>query len=70
MQELYILKIKGKARIPDYIQIRDSSFTLKAYFRVDRPDKGLLKCGLEDQREKIIELIESLPFGKMQKLEL
>jgi len=70
MQELYILKIKGKARIPDYIQIRDSSFTLKAYFRVDRPDKGLLKCGLEDQREKIIKLIESLPFGKMQKLEL
>jgi len=52
MQELYILKIKGKARIPDYIQIRDSSFTLKAYFRVDRPDKGLLKCGLENQREK------------------
>lgn len=70
MQEMYILKIKGKAKIPDYVQIRDDSFTLKAYFRVDRPDKGLIKCGLDHQKERIVEIIQSLPFGKMQKLEL
>ena len=48
---MYILKIKGKAKIPDYIQIRDDDFTLKAYFRVDRPEKSLEKIGLGDRRE-------------------
>ena len=42
---MHILKIKGKAKIPDYIQIRDDDFTLKAYFRVDRPEKSLEKIG-------------------------
>ncbi len=67
---LYILKIKGTAKIPDYAQIRDSKFTLMAYFRVDRPEKALKKCGLEAQEEKIKEIIYNLPFGKMQKMEL
>ena len=48
---MYILKIKGKAKIPDYIQIRDNDFTLKAYFRVDRPEKSLEKIGLGDRKE-------------------
>jgi hypothetical protein len=40
---MYILKIKGKAKIPDYVQLRDDKFTLLAYFRVDRPRKGIGK---------------------------
>ncbi|MFN5795609.1 MAG: fructose-6-phosphate aldolase [Bacteroidota bacterium] len=47
---MYILKVKGKAKIPDYIQIRDENFTLKAYFRVDRPEKSLSKFGFDDQK--------------------
>ena len=32
---MYIIKIKGKVKIPDYVQIRDDKFTLLAYFRAD-----------------------------------
>jgi hypothetical protein len=42
---LYIIKIKGKAKIPDYLQVRDDNFTLIAYTRTDRPEKALEKCG-------------------------
>jgi hypothetical protein len=67
---MYILKIKGKAKIPDYIQLRDDNFTLKAYFRVDRPDKSLSKLGLNDEQlSELQQLIIDLPFGKVQKLE-
>lgn len=67
---MYILKIKGKAKIPDYIQIRDEHFTLKGYFRVDRPEKGLEKCGLGDKIPAVIKLIEELPFGEVKKIDL
>lgn len=67
---MYILKIKGKAKIPDYVQLRDDNFTLLAYFRADRPDKALAKCGLAEQQEKIMELLETMPFGKVEKLEV
>ena len=67
---MYILKIKGKAKIPDYVQLRDDNFTLLAYFRVDRPEKALAKCGLNDVSQKIISLLNEMPFGKIQKLEI
>jgi hypothetical protein len=68
---MYILKIKGKAKIPDYIQIRDDNFTLKAYFRVDRPEKSLLKFGFTDEQlSNLMTLIQEMPFGVVQKLEI
>ena len=36
---MYVIKVKGVAKIPDYVQLRDEAFTLLAYFRVDRPDR-------------------------------
>ncbi len=67
---MYILKVKGKAKIPDYIQIRDENFTLKAYFRVDRPEKSLAKFGFDDQKlEKLMKIINEMPFGVVQKIE-
>lgn len=67
---MYIIKVKGVAKIPDYVQLRDEKFTLLAYFRVDRPDKSLDKIGLGDKSEYIMGLIKDLPFGKILKLEL
>ncbi|MFN5323919.1 MAG: fructose-6-phosphate aldolase [Bacteroidota bacterium] len=67
---MYILKIKGKAKIPDYVQLRDDNFTLLAYFRVDRPEKALVKCGFGDKEQELIELIREMPFGKVMKLEI
>jgi hypothetical protein len=68
---MYLLKIKGKAKIPDYIQLRDDNFTLKAYFRVDRPEKSISKFDLnQEQVEKLLRYINESPFGIVQKLEL
>ena len=67
---MYIIKVKGKAKIPDYIQIRDNSFVLVAYFRADRPLKNLEKYGLDGKEKEFEQLIAQLPFGKLQKLEL
>ncbi len=65
---MYILKIKGKSKIPDYAQLRDDNFTLVAYFRVDRPEKALTKVGLGEKEQEIIHFINAMPFGKLQKL--
>lgn len=67
---MYIIKIKGKSKIPDYIQLRDDSFVLVAYFRTDRPIKRLEKYGLEGKEEALKNLISELPFGKLQKLDI
>jgi hypothetical protein len=67
---MYIIKVKGVAKIPDYVQLRDDEFTLLAYFRVDRPDKSLDKVGLSDKTEYIMNIIKDLPFGQILKLEL
>ena len=70
LQDMYIIKVKGKAKIPNYIQLRDDNFVLIAYFRADRALKNLDKYGLEGKEEALQAVINSLPFGKLQKLEL
>ncbi|MFN3403148.1 MAG: fructose-6-phosphate aldolase [Cytophagaceae bacterium] len=67
---MYIIKVKGKAKIPDYIQLRDDNFVLIAYFRADRPVKLLKKYGLEGKEKELEEIIKTLPFGTLRKLEL
>ncbi len=67
---MYIIKVKGKAKIPNYIQLRDDNFVLIAYFRADRPLVKMEKYGLEGKEEQFKNLVEGLPFGKLQKLEL
>jgi hypothetical protein len=67
---MHIIKVKGKAKIPDYIQLRDDKFVLVAYFRADRPLKNLDKYGLEGKEEALQKIINELPFGKLQKLNL
>ncbi len=67
---MYIIKVKGKAKIPDYIQLRDENFVLIAYFRADRPLKNMDKFGLAGKEEVLEKLILELPFGKLQKLDI
>lgn len=69
-EDMYIIKVKGVSKIPDYVQLRDDEFTLLAYFRVDRPDKSLDKIGLGDKKDAIMQLVNDIPFGKLTKLEL
>ncbi len=67
---MYIIKIKGKVKIPDYVQIRDDKFALLAYFRADRPENALMKCGLGKSEVEIKKVIAELPYGKILKLEI
>jgi hypothetical protein len=43
---------------------------LIAYFRTDRPERALDKCGMQDKMEKIMTLLNEMPFGKMQQIDL
>ena len=70
ISSMYIIKVKGKAKIPNYIQLRDENFVLIAYFRADRPLQKMEKYGLEGKEEALRTLIEDLPFGKLRKLEI
>lgn len=65
---MYIIKVKGKAKIPDYIQLRDENFVLIAYFRADRPLKNLEKYGLAGKEAQLENVIRELPFGRLQLL--
>jgi hypothetical protein len=67
---MYVIKVKGKAKIPDYIQLRDENFVLIAYFRADRPMKNLEKYGLEGKEDLLKDILDKLPFGKLQELTL
>ena len=69
---MYIIKVKGKKKIPNYIQIRDENFTLIGYFsyREGRPFRSLEKYGLEGKENELENLVENMPFGKLQKLEI
>ena len=66
---LYILKIKGTNKIPDFVQIRDDMMTLKAYFRLSQAEKGLIQNNLKKESKKILSLLDVIPFGKIYKYE-
>jgi hypothetical protein len=66
MATYYLLKVKGKARIPDYIQVRDANFTLIGYFRPGRGEK-LNSPELSAQVEAIA---EKIPVGIITPLEI
>ena len=65
---MYIIKVRGKAKIPDYIQLRDEEFVLIAYFRADRPLKNLERYGLEGKEDALATVIAGLEFGRLQAL--
>ena len=69
---MYIIKVKGKKKIPNYIQLRDENFMLIGYFsfREGRPFRRLERFGLEGKEQELEHFVKNIPFGKLQKLEL
>ncbi len=67
---IYILKIKGTEKIPDFVQIRDENMTLRAYFRMDQQESGIRKNNLEKYAKEIICILNEIPFGKLKKLDI
>jgi hypothetical protein len=62
---IYLIKIKGKAKIPDYVQIRDTDFTLIGYFRPGRNEKTVKSLDLSPYQDKLDRCIAEMPFGKI-----
>jgi len=62
---MWLFKIKGKAKIPDYIQLRDEKMILVDYFRADRPIEKFKKYGILKDEKKIIDLVNNLEYGKL-----
>lgn len=67
---IYILKIKGTEKIPDFVQIRDEDMTLRAYFRMDQQESGIRKNNLEKYAKEITYVLNKIPFGKLKKLDI
>jgi len=69
---MYIIKVKGKKKIPNYVQIRDDDFVLIGYFsyKPGRSFTRLDKFGLDGKEKEFEALVEQMPFGKLRKLEL
>lgn len=70
MPKYYLLKIQGKAKIPDYVQLRDEQFSLLAYFRLDRPEKSIAKAGLASQETVIMKFLSEIPYGHVREINL
>jgi hypothetical protein len=71
MKTFYLMKVKGKAKIPDYIQLRDQDLTLIGYFRPGRKER-LLKVVKDEKVADILQLVidEMTDYGKMRKVEV
>lgn len=67
---MYIIKVKGKKKIPDYIQIRDDDFVLIGYFsyKPGRSFTKLHKFGLDGKEAELEKVVADMPFGRLQKL--
>jgi hypothetical protein len=70
MMPMYILKIRGTGKIPDYIQIRDENLMLIAYFKINNPKTALTHCNLLHKMDEILQVAKILEYGKIQKLDL
>ena len=67
---IFISKIKGTDQIPDFVQIRDEDMTLRAYFRLDQKESGIKKNKLENNKTKILEILDEIPFGIIKSLDI
>lgn len=71
MPTFYLMKVKGKAKIPDYIQLRDAEWTLIGYFRPGRGERLLKVVPDEAQAAALQAAIEEMSeYGKLVKVEV
>jgi len=66
---MYIMKIKGNGKIPNYLQVRDESFTLIAYFRADKARDGFIKAQMPQYIEEVEKFLPEMEFGVLMQIE-
>jgi hypothetical protein len=70
LEMIYILKIKGTDKIPDFVQIRDQNMTLCAYFRLDQQESGIRKNRMKEHSKAIMDALKEMEFGKLKQLDI
>ncbi|RMG24911.1 MAG: fructose-6-phosphate aldolase [Bacteroidetes bacterium] len=71
MSTYYLMKVKGKAKIPDYVQLRDENLTLIGYFRPNRTERLSKIIKDPDEAAYLLTVIDQMEeYGKMTKVEL
>ena len=66
---MYILKTKGTAKIPDYIQIRDDNFILINHFKANVSKNTLSKFNYIKNVDEFIEILNNLEYGVLKEFE-
>ncbi|OFY35731.1 MAG: hypothetical protein A2309_09085 [Bacteroidetes bacterium RIFOXYB2_FULL_35_7] len=67
---MYILKTKGTAKIPDYVQIRDAEFILSSHFTLKEMNASLSRNGMAKYKDRLMGIINDLPFGELKQFDL
>jgi hypothetical protein len=65
---MYILKTKGTAKIPDYIQIRDDNFVLVNHFKANVSKQTLEKLNYIKNVNGFAEMVDDLEYGVLKKI--
>ncbi len=62
---MYIMKIKGSGKIPNYIQLRDDDFALISYFKASAYINALANDNIQEYTEDIAEIINDMNYGEL-----
>ncbi len=62
---MYLLKIKGVGKLPDYVQVRDDDFNLKAFINMASLAKGIKKNGLDAFKEVMVDRLKNVDFNEV-----
>jgi hypothetical protein len=66
MSIMYLLKIKGAGKLPDYVQIRGEDFKLIAFINLSGIERGLAKNNLEKYSDKILSTLNEIDFNEIK----
>ncbi len=62
---MYLLKIKGAGKLPDYVQVRGEDFKLIAFINLSGIERGLEKNNLGKYSEKILDALAKVDFNEV-----
>lgn len=62
---MYLLKIKGAGKLPDYVQVRGEDFKLIAFVNLAGIERGLAKNNLEIYTDEIISQLGKTDFNQI-----
>ena len=62
---MYLLKIKGAGKLPDYVQVRGEDFKLIAFINLAGIERGLEKNNLGRYAKQIMEVLEKIDFNEV-----